>query len=208
MAKGESGLTTMSQSVGGGSSKTVTTLDGKEIDRADATRFGDDWVETPHDMAGWALLGRLGEQMEGKTADELKRMVAENAGDLKVGDISRMRNAEKIKQKVLEAAQARNLEYFKKNPSWLIHALAGGEYETRQIGGVMYSGNNRGYEGRSLVEALGVKPKLYNDRAAGKDWYRTLSRIVHPDNNLGNPEALAAFGEINRVYSRMSRNWK
>ena len=206
MAKGESGLTTMSQS--GGGSNTVTTLDGKEIDRANATPFGDDWVETPHDMAGWALLGRLEEQMDGKTADELKRMVAENAGDLKVGDISRMRNAEKIKQKVLEAAAAHNLEYFKKNPSWLIHALAGGEYTTRIKGGYMGSRNNRGYEGRSLVEALGVKPKLYSDRTAGKDWYRTLSRIVHPDNNLGNSEAPAAFGEINRIYSRMSRTWK
>lgn len=139
----------------------------------------------PRTIGEYSELGRVHEMLEGKSADELKKILSEY-DDIGVGDVGRLRNPDKIREKILNAVYENNLKKATADHNWGINAI------------------NR-TDGADRTEILGITIKQYSDADAAKKWYRNWSKITHPDNNPGNPGAKKAFDEVAWRYKRMRK---
>ena len=57
-------------------------------------------------------------------------------------------------------------------------------------------------DGENQQRALALTPAHYRDADRAKDWYRSISKIVHPD-LCRHPKAEEAMGQLDRIYRRM-----
>lgn len=59
-------------------------------------------------------------------------------------------------------------------------------------------------DGGTRCRALGITRILFHDPEKAKQWYREISKVVHPD-NCNHPLAAEAMNEVTRLYKDMIR---
>lgn len=170
--------------------------------------FMGEWVDKPQTLSGYGEMGKLHDVLgvtaagnTTKSAEELKEIIGQ-MNDLKV-DVSRMKNPNKMVEKILDAAGRHNLEKAKSDKDWAINIL--GKTSSEFSYGTYTDREMPAFNGQDRAEFLGLNPKLYADRAAAKQWHREWTKILHPDNNPNNPLARNAMAQVQRIYERMVR---
>lgn len=178
--------------------------------RESHVNFMGEWVEKPQTLSGWVEMGKVHELFSNKvereysgevyehevtkSAEEIKEIL-KGINDLDV-DVSRMKSPDKMVEKILEATRDHNLEKAKKDREWAVNLVGGTVNDVR--------GRNRpAMDGKDLKELLGINIKLYRDKAAAKAWHREWTKVLHPDNNPGNPKAETAMRRITDYYKMM-----
>lgn len=172
--------------------------------------FMGEWVEKPKTLSGWVEMGKVHELFSNKetkeffgeayeyeatkSAEEIKEIL-KGMNDMEV-DVSRMKNPQKMVEKILEATRTHNLEKAKKDHNWAINILGSTEFKTGL-------GSGSALDGKDLTEFLGMTRNLYRDKAAAKAWHREWSKVLHPDNNPGNPKAEKAMRRLTELYKIM-----
>jgi len=56
-------------------------------------------------------------------------------------------------------------------------------------------------EGKKLLDLLDVQDKHYEDIALTKNWFKNISKHVHPDKNNNSEESKKAFNALTKIYN-------
>lgn len=58
-------------------------------------------------------------------------------------------------------------------------------------------------DGERRNEYIGLNDQLYEDKLLAKDWYRSIVKVIHPDENAGDDDAEEAFINLTKLYENI-----